>query len=257
MHIRIGGVRYDVRATGSVVDAADLLASLTRANVRRLRDDAVIREEAMRRILSPPCFVQCRTVPNPFGPDTSQCGCDSGFQYMSDEAQQRLEGCAPNDVWSDVGALLLNHRSIGHSAGKSDAQIDAEPIPCDCDDLLTAALGGACYLAWYGSGRYQRYLDPEAEFAAAITRPPNTAPPGQPPNNNMAHAYGLVTRRPEAPQPEIQLRDRSGKIWWVWDQAAHWGMPRPSDAYYGRGVVTAFPVIRPGLDGIEGLKTAA
>ncbi len=79
--------------------------------------------------------------------------------------------------------------------------------------------------------------DPGARFAIAITHPPNA---------DIAHAYGLMNRRPPAPQPEI----KNGE-WYVWDPAAHWGMPRPPDSFYFGSEPTAFELRRDNIQGIS------
>jgi len=239
-HVRLGGTRIDLRSTGTLGDAADLLAGLGRANVRAIRSDAALREEALRRALSP-AVDRCRVQ----GMGTTlrhDCTAPSGFQYASDEEAQALEACSPNDVWSDIRGLIIGHKRAGRGPD--------EPIVADCDDLTPSALGVAAYISWFAppgllapdgtlsAGQdLSRWRDDDARFAVAITRPPKA---------EIAHAYGLTNRVPPWPQPKIEM----GKGWYVWDPAAHWGMPRPRDEFYRTGDVVAHEVRRADLDGI-------
>jgi len=238
--IRFGGERVELRSGGTLDDAAFLLVGLARGNVRAMQADPVLREEAIRRVLSPPidrCHVRSA--------ERHDCTGQSGFQYASDEEQQTLEGCKPSDVWSDMRALLAGHESAGR--GSEDA------VVCDCDDLAPAAAGAYAWLSWFGEdgmktpkGSWYGEGKPiagigkamrDARFAIAITRPPR-AP--------IAHAYVLTSRPPAPPQPPIQMGS-----WWVLDPAAHWGMPRPPDDFYRQGEVVAHELSRDSLQSMK------
>lgn len=237
-HIRIGGTRIGLHSNGGLTDAAELLVGLARANVRALRDDPDLRQETLRRVLSP-AVDRCRVQPN----GSHNCDAPSGFQYASDEEAQALESCAPNDVWSDIRGLYAGHKKAGRGAN--------DPVVCDCDDLTPTALAAAAWISWLApkgsiappgslsaGTDLAGWHDDDARFAIAITRPKN-AP--------IAHAYGLVNRPPPAPQPTIPM----GQCWYVWDPAAHWGMPRPKDSFYKDGEIVAHELLRDHLDGLR------
>jgi hypothetical protein len=248
--IRFGDQRVELRSGGTLDDAAYLLAGLARANVRAMERDADLRDEAIRRTLSPP-IDRCYVKGDQSVGMRHDCTGESGYQYASDEEQQALEGCRPSDVWSDIRALLAGHEQA--KRGPKD------PIVCDCDDLAPAAAGVYAWLAWFGKDgltipkgswygddgkKIQGLGDSsrKARFALAITRPPR-AP--------IAHAYVLTSQRPKPPQPPIRLAGSEGESWWVLDPAAHWGMPRPQDSFYGYGEVVAHELRH---DSLEGLK---
>lgn len=271
-HIRIGGVRIDLQAGGSIGDAADLLEGVARINLRALRDDPRLRDEALRRMLSPPCETRCYVREGVQGSLSHDCNCTSGMQYSSDEEAQALEACPARDVWSDLRSLIIGH--AGAQRGESD------PIVCDCDDLAPADVACQAYLAWYAEPGYgyaydgvePEYMglgfareilglwmpaqrvqigsasplptgrDPDARFAIAITRPEGA---------DIAHAYGLANRRPPAPQPAIGMVDDNGDRWWVRDAAAHFGMKRPRDSYYTNGQIVVHELRKNNLDGLR------
>lgn len=246
-------MRLAVKTAGSLIDAAELLEAIARANLRAYLDDERLRDEAVRRILSPPCPSRCY-VQRGGGND---CNCASGMQWSSDEEAQELEKCPPRDVWSDFRSLLIGHESAGRGA--------SDPIVCDCDDMAPAAASVLAYLAWFAPAGFSvagvpkaapsvyRALgvepvrlgaasvgishDKGARFAIAITHPPRA---------DIAHAYALMNRRPPSPQPEIRSEE-----WWVWDPAAHWGMERPSDTFYFSAPPVAFELRREGLQGLS------
>jgi len=250
--LRFGDQLVDLRLCGTLDDAAFLLVGLARANVRALNRDKDVCTEAIRRVLSPPidrCYVQGHG--NGLSHD---CTGESGFQYASDEEQQALEGCRPSDVWSDFTALLSGHDQAGR--GMDD------PVVCDCDDMGPVACGVFAWLAWFGEKGMRTpkgswYPEGQeipglgkasrgARFAIAITKPPR-AP--------IAHAYVLMSKPPGPPQPEIRMKieGAGGKPedWWVLDPAAHWGMPRPDDGFYGRGEVVAHELRQDSLNGLK------
>lgn len=269
-HIRLGGMRYELRAGGSIHDPCELLASIARGNLRAFIDDPRLRAEIIRRVMSPPCAVRCHVSPDGARND---CDCPSGFQYTSDPEQQASIGCEARDVWNDARALLVTHEEAGR--GPDD------PIMIDCDCITPTSLAAAAWLAWYGPPAHPsiagvvlggvelpappsavlsvlaRGRVPElgaargedARFAVGITLPPEV--PGK---DRVGHCYGLVNRKPKAPQPPI-LMPFEGGPWWVWDLSAHFGMPRPADAFYTTGEAVAYPLVRDGLYGLYGLRT--
>ncbi len=243
-HIRIGGVRIDLRFSGTIKDAADLLGGVTRASLRSIIADPVLREEAIRRVLSPPCAVRCFVSKDGTRHD---CNCPSGFQYSSDPEQQALEGCPARDVWSDLRSLLKGHHEAGRGAD--------DPIVADCDDLTPSTLAVAAYIAWFAPKGYAvngfelgAWRRDEERFASAITLPPDK--PGAA-NERVAHAYGLVSKPPPAPQPRIAMVDKEGRRWFVWDASAHFGMKRPPDSYYVTGEIAGFEIHRENLEGLQ------
>ena len=242
-HIRLGGVRIDIRAGGHIRDFADLLMALTRGNLRALIDDPIVRQEAIRRVQSPPCPVRCYVSSDGTRHD---CHCASGFQYTSDGEAQALEGCPPRDVWNDLRSLFMAHHAQGRGPD--------EPILIDCDCITPASLAVAAYLAWYAP-RTQlaginlgAFRDDAKRFAIGITLPP---PPKDPTKERVGHVYGLLSYMPPAPQPAVQLRAKDGSVWWVWDGAAHFGMERPPDSFYSTGEVVAYELRRDDLYGLS------
>jgi hypothetical protein len=254
--VRLGGMRIDLRQGDRqmLYAAAEILEAITRANMRDMRDDPRLRDEAIRRALSLPCTDRCYVTPGPGGVGTvDNCDSSSGFQYASDDEKEALEGCPARDTWSDLRALLSGH----HDSGRGPDH----PVVADCDCLTPATLAVAAYLAWlapsnfgvggitlggvqHGGYSLGGLRDEGARFAVGITLPPPTPGAGQ-----MAHAYGLTNRRPAAPQPEI----RSGE-WYVWDAAAHFGMQRPKDSFYfppKPGVIVAYELRKTDLDGLN------
>lgn len=242
-HIRFGGVRIDYRAGGHIRDFADLLMAMTRGNLRAMLDDPAVREEALRRVQTPPCRERCYV-----SPDGAQhnCVCPSGFQYASDTEAQALEGCAPGDVWNDLRSLFMAHHARG---GRPD-----EPIVVDCDCITPAMIAVAAWLAWYAPPVYPlsgvnlgAYRNEQRRFALGITLPP---PAKDPSKERVGHVYGLLNYMPPSPQPPIQLKDKSGSVWWVWDGSAHFGMERPPDTFYATGEAVAFELRRDDLYGL-------
>lgn len=254
--IRIGGARFNLQSGDRqlLFTAAECLECLTRANIRDMRDDPRLREEAIRRALSLPCAERCFVRPGPDGLGTvDNCTSPSGYQYASDDEKEALEGCPARDTWSDIRALLHGHQISGRGP-------DA-PIVADCDCLTPATLAVGAYMAWFapedygiggitlggvqhGGWRIGAARDNGARFAVGITLPP----PGPDPSKLMAHAYGLTNRRPSHPQPEIRIGE-----WYVWDAAAHFGMPRPPDTFYlpkKPGQLVAYEIRRDNLDGL-------
>lgn len=238
-HLRIGGTRIALGAGGTIRDAADLLETVTRANLRALRDDPTLREEAVRRVCSPSCADRCYVRTGVNGTVSHDCHCPSGFQYAGDEDKEELEGCTARDSWSDLRSLIAGHKIAGR--GPND------PIVCDCDDLGPSSLSVAAYLAWLaekgapiaGMPAIGAMPDQDARFAIAITRPPKA---------DIAHLYGLTNRPPPKPQPLIRIGE-----WFVWDAAAHWGMKRPLDSFYTNpdAETVAFELRRDNLDGLR------
>jgi hypothetical protein len=238
-HIRLGGQRIELRSKGSLRDACDLIAALTRGNLRSIQGDLDLRAEALRRTLSPP-IGRCHVKQNLLGGGVHHdCNGHSGLQYASDEEAQALEACPARDVWSDWGGLIMGHAKAGRGP--------LDPIVCDCDDLAPAALSVASWIAWYapkgavglGGRDLHEFHDDNARFAVAITHPRGA---------NIAHAYALTSKKPPAPQPTIRMG--SAKEWYVWDPAAHWGMKRPGDEFYENGEVVAFEIRRSDLQGL-------
>jgi hypothetical protein len=257
-HIRLGGIRYELRAGGSISDPCEILAAITRGNLRAYLEDPRIRAEVLRRLQSPPCPVRCYVSTDGARND---CTCSSGFQYTSDPEQQASIGCEARDVWNDARALLVTHEEAGRGAN--------DPIMVDCDCITTTGIAGAAWLAWYephraplagidlagielaGPPAVTSLLAPpigsagEAQFAIGITLPAEV--PGR---VRVGHCYGLVNRKPKPPQPPIQMPFAGGP-WWVWDLSAHFGMNRPSDDFYTTGEAVAFPVVHEGLFGLR------
>ena len=231
-HIRIGGTRIALRAGSTLRDAAGFLSDLCGVNIRAIRDTPRLREEALRRVLSPPCASRCYVRRD--GPDViHDCVCASGFQYASDPEAQELEACPARDVWNDFASLVMAHEQAGRGT--------TDPIVADCDCLTPAAVGVAAWLAWFGTDVWTRYRDPTATFAVGITLPPAV---------QIAHCYALTNRRPPSPQPPITLPFEGGP-WYVWDAAAHWGMPRPPNQFYTLGEKVAYPIVQAQLDGLK------
>lgn len=266
-HIRIGGVRIDFRSGGSLAGAAEHLSVLARDNIRAFQADPRLREEAIRRVLSPPCPVRCYVSEDG---NRHDCNCGGGFQYASDPEQQSLEGCQPADVWSDFPSLIAGHYTRCQRLGEDP---NTTPIVADCDDLTPTSLSVAAWIAWFaperliagafteiggiasmalGMPRFMRrelnlgeYRDNGARFAVAITLPPDE--PGKP---RVGHAYGLTNRVPASPQPRIEMPLLGGP-WYVWDDSAHRGMARPNDGYYPKGEVVAFEISKENINGLQ------
>lgn len=239
-HIRLYGRRISLRAGRSIRDAAEILEGITRVNIRALRDDPALREEAMRRVLSPPCQTRCYVSEDGASND---CNCVSGFQWTSDPEAEAMQGCPARDVWNDFVSLGVGHQAAGRGA--------ADPIAADCDCLTPIALGAMAYLAWFAPRSYSidgfslgAQRSHEKRFAVGIT-----LPPPDPTKERIGHAYGLVNYIPKAPQPPIKMPFKGGD-WWVWDPSAHWGMTRPPDDFYATGEFVAYEVRRENLDGL-------
>lgn len=239
--LRIGGVRIGLNAGQSILDAADLLAGVARVNLRALRDDPKLRADAVGRVLSPPCATRCYVSEDGARND---CNCLSGFQYASDPEQQAMQGCPARDVWNDLRSLLIGHAESGRGRG--------DPIVADCDCLTPASLAVQAYTAWYAPKGYGMggldlgaLHDDERRFAVGIT-----LPPPEPGKARIGHAYSLLNRPPNPPQPPIRI-DLEGSPWWVWDGSAHWGMQRPPDSFYTTGEYVAVEVSRKDLDGLR------
>lgn len=236
-HIKLGAGRIGLQAGASIQDAADLLAVIAGINRRSLRDDNELREDAIRRVLSPPCATRCYVSQDGAHHD---CTCASGFQWTTDPEAQALEGCPARDVWNDLRSLRLGHYNRG--AGPHD------PIAADCDCLTPAHLAVLSHLAWdqpaggYAVSGYQlgAVRGDAKRFAVGITLPPL-----EPGKERIGHAYGLVNYMPRAPQPPIQMPFVGGP-WWVIDASAHWGMKRPPDSFYTYGEFVATEVLRDG-----------
>ena len=257
-HIRIGGVRIRLNAGGTLRDPAEGLEYIARCNLRALQADPKLREEALRRVLSPPCSARCYVQRDAAGKLSHDCTCSSGFQYGSDEHAQDLEDCPARDVWSDVRSLIAGHN------GRADLRASGidpalAPIVADCDDVTPAGLAVCAWIAWFaprgyglgGVGDLGSHRNDAARFAVGITLPAQDA--NQPSDERMAHAYGLTTLAPPPPQPDIRM-GRAG-LWRVWDPAAHWGMKRPPDSYYDAtrtgGEVAIFELRRDHLEGLS------
>lgn len=256
-HMRVGGTRIELNAGGSIHDPCEGIEFLTRCTLRSLVADEALRAEALRRVLSPPCGSRCYVQRDASGKLTHDCECRSGFHYASDENAQDLEACPARDVWSDVRSLIRGHRD---RADLKAAGIDPDdrPIVGDCDDLAPTGIAVCAWVAWFAPRGYTiggvddlgSHRNDAARFALAITLPP---PPADPTIERMAHAYGLTTLAPPAPQPDIRM-GKSG-LWRVWDPAAHWGMKRPPDDYYDAtktgGDVAIYELRREHLDGLK------
>ncbi len=242
-HIKLGSHRIALLAGSSIADAAGLLGEVTRINLRALRDDPSLREEAIRRVFSKPCASRCYVSRD--GAD-HDCDCASGFQWTTDPEAQALEGCPPRDVWNDLRSLIHGHKARG--AGPD------EPIACDCDCLTPATLAVAAYTSWLAPknaaiggvnlGAYASSPSRPTRFAVGIT-----LPPPDPSKERIGHAYGLINAVPAAPQPMIRMPFAGGP-WYVWDASAHHGMTRPPNDFYTLGKFVAFEVRRDDLDGL-------
>lgn len=245
-HIRVGDDRHALQAGASIADAAGLLAEVTRINVRGFRDDPVLRAEAIRRVMSPPCPTRCYVSDDG---QHNDCNCPSGLQWTTDTEAQAMEGCPARDVWNDARALLSSHTAAGRGPG--------DPIASDCDCLTPFSLGVAAYLAWFAPqdfavggvqlGDARSGVKSAHRFAVGITLP---AP--EEGKERIGHAYGLVNYRPRSPQPLIKMPYEGGP-WYVWDASAHWGMKRPEDSFYTnpRSEHVGFEVRRESLDGLK------
>ena len=239
--IRISGLgRIAMPAGRSLRDAAEILEGITRVNVRGFRDDPALRDEVIRRVLSPPCATRCYVSRDGTQND---CNCASGFQWTTDSEAQALEGCGPVDIWNDFASLGAAHHAAGR--GMSD------PIAADCDCLTPIALGAMAYLAWFQPENFSvagfslgAQRNDSRRFAVGITLPP--AVPGK---ERIGHAYALTNYIPGPPQPKIRMPYKDP--WFVWDPSAHWGMKRPEDSFYPSGEHVAFEVRREHLDGLE------
>ncbi len=255
-HIRLGAFRYELRAGGSILDPCEILASITRGNLRAFIDDPRLRAEIIRRLQSPPCAVRCYVHAD----GANDCTCPSGFQYTSDPEQQASIGCEARDVWNDARALLVTHEEAGRGA--------RDPVMVDCDCITTAGIAGAAWLAWYEPQRAPLAgvhlggvelagASPVAAFLGAVQAPQFaigiTLPPEVPGKPRVGHCYGLVTQKPRDPQPPIQMPFEGGP-WYVWDLSAHFGMARPSDEFYTNGEAVAFPVVKEGLFGLRAMS---
>lgn len=254
--MRIGGTRVALKLSGSLGDAADHLATMTRTNIRAMLRDPRVRDEAIRRVMTDPCVSRCYVSSDGTRND---CDCNSGFQWTTDgEAQAMMreglsgEGCPARDVWNDFTSLMIGHADSGRG--------HHQPIAADCDCLTPVSLAVAGYLAWFAPERLAvegvaiggRRLNlgslrsNDARFAVGITLPPD-----EPGKERVGHAYGLMNRMPRAPQPPIKMPFKDGGPWWVWDASAHWGMTRPSDSFYTTGEFVGFEVSREGLGGLK------
>lgn len=235
MRIRTAGSSTDIDLTGTVWDACDFLAALARTDLRSFIDgpwgkgNEGLAKEMVRRLSTDPCQTQCFVVSHKNGENvvTQGCTCSSGWQYTDDNHVAALEGCGPNDLWSDARALLKKHYEIGRGPD--------QPILCDCDDLTSITAG--CWA----------YMDPNADVRVAITKPYKS---------NMAHAYVIADKPWQAPgEPLIKisvpdLKNPSKKVErFVFDPAGRWGMKRPVDSFYADGEVAVFPVRREDLNG--------
>jgi len=238
--IRLGGVRIGMQVAGSIDDLADILCGIARANLRAFSADSELRDDAVRRILSPPCATRCYVTQQ--GHD---CHCPSGIQYTSDPEAQLMEGCDAKDVWNDWRSLAIAHQKQGR--GEDD------PYVADCDCITPAHLGLAAWIAWMQGKNpaaingisLGAFLRPEAGFAVGITLPPDRGD-GSP---RIGHAYSVITSRPQPPQPIIEMPYENGP-WYVWDGAVHFGMTRPPDSYYTTGQYCAYPLRKKDLAGL-------
>ncbi len=236
-HIKLGAGRIGLQAGATIQDASDLLAVIAGINRRALLNDGELRDDAIRRVMSPPCATRCYVSHDGSSHD---CNCVSGFQWTTDPEAQALEGCPARDVWNDLRSLRLGHYSRG--AGPH------EPIAADCDCLTPAHLSVLSHVAWdqptpgYAIAGIQlgAVRDTGKRFAVAIT-----LPPPDPSKERIGHAYGLVNYPPRAPQPLIQMPFDGGP-WYVIDASAHWGMARPPNSFYTTGEFVATEILRNG-----------
>lgn len=222
----------DANLSANVWSYADLLAGIARASLREFvsgpwgAGDEALADRFRRRIYTPPCDRQCFVVQHREGEAVMNgCTCSaSGFQYTDDVDVQRLEGCQPNDVWSDARALEAHHLKVGR--GEDD------PILCDCDDLTQICAAMQALDMWIAAGRPMkngRPVDPKGlDVAVAIARPKET---------NIAHAFVLSNAVPRDGEPAIRVGKR-----YVFDPAARWGMHRPKNDFYWNGDVAVFPI---------------
>lgn len=233
--LRIGASISDVNLHGSVWDHADLLAGVSRASLRSFvpgpwgTGDEALAVGIARRTNTAPCVEQCFITSHADGDLVKTgCGCESGWQYTSDEDVQTLEGCKPQDVWNDARGILIHHMKVGR--GDSDA------ILCDCDDLTNICAASAKYQMWKENGSPMSGGRPRdvGDVRIAITRPKG---------KNMAHAFMLSSTKPVGGEPEIRIKDPDdGTKLWVFDPAARWGMRRPPEDFYDDGEVAVYPL---------------
>ena len=125
-HIRIGGVRIRLNAGGTLRDPAEGLEYIARCNLRALQADPKLREEALRRVLSPPCsargYVQRASFYQSKGDDERALATYRRAVQLdraSAEAQLGIalnSGIGVEDLWAvakDVAALAFAHRGCG------------------------------------------------------------------------------------------------------------------------------------------------
>lgn len=253
----------DVELYGNVWDACGLLRGVCEADLRSFisgpwgRGDSKLAERMLARCKAPPCSGQCFVSAHVSGKNVMKgCTCaeKGGWKYTDDDDVQKLEGCQPNDVWSDAKALEINHRKIGHG--------EADPIKCDCDDLASVALSCQLYEEWVLAGspmkKSGRPLDPPGLDTWIVITKPDVG--------NMAHAWVLSSKPPfvdaqrdilgcamdaftvggaQKREPIIKVRAEApdGPVeGYVFDPAGRFGMTRPKDSFYGDGKVAVYPV---------------
>lgn len=240
-HIRLGGHRIDLRAGNSIDDFAVLLEGIARINLLALREDPRLREEAFRRVNSPPCGTRCYVSGDG---SRNDCNCASGFQWTTDPEAQAMQGCPARDVWNDFRGLGMGHHESGR--GKAD------PIAADCDCLAPIWAAVAAYSAWFPPDNISvagiqlgAYKNNDFRVAIGITLPPSI--PGK---ERIGHAYVLQNVIPPSPQPTIVM-PYGGGPWWVADPSAHWGMPRPDNDFYSSGTFVARELLRGNIEGLR------
>ncbi len=233
--LRIGNSITDVNLNGSVWDHACLLTGVAKASLRSFvpgpwgKEDEALAVGIARRTNTPPCVSQCFITAHGEGELVKRgCGCESGWQYTSDEDVQTLEGCKPQDVWNDARGILVHHMKVGRG--------DDDAILCDCDDLTNICAASAKWQMWKAAGRPMTRGRPRdvGDVRIGITRPSG---------KNMAHAYMLSNTKPAEGEPAIQIKDpNDGVKLYVFDPAARWGMKRPPEDFYGDGEVAVYPL---------------
>ncbi len=266
--VRLMNNATDVELYGNVWDACGLLRGVCEADLRSFvdgpwgRGDHRLANRMLARCKAPPCSGQCFVSAHVSGKKILKgCTCaeKGGWKYTDDDDVQKLEGCQPNDVWSDARALEINHRKIGGGAD--------DPIKCDCDDLASVAIACQIYEAWMLAGspakKSGRPIDPpDLDMWIVITKPDV---------GNMAHAWVLSSKPPfvdshrdivgsaiqifdlrggnsnapltREPIIKVKAEDPDGPVeGYVFDPAGRFGMTRPRDEFYGNGKVAVYPV---------------
>lgn len=238
--LRVADSIIDANLKGNVFDHARLLRAMSQAALCSFvpgpwgPGDQELAQEMIWRMRTPLCEQQCFITSHVDG-TVAKAGCHcpgAGWHYTSDEDVQKLEGCAPNDVWNDARAIRMHHQKIGGT--------HTTPIKCDCDDLTLLLAAVAVYESWVQAGcPMQNGLPIDGPQAPAVFTTIT-----QPNGSNTAHAF--VESSVPLISDEPILRNADGGLF-VTDPAKRWGMRRPPDTFYGEGLVARYRVTLHGL----------